>query len=487
MQYKWTVLSNTTLGTLMSSLDTNIVLIALPTIARNLPNTTVLDLLWILMGYILITATVLVNFGRLSDMFGRVRLYTFGFAVFTVGSALCSLAATGPELIGFRLVQGIGAAFLYSNSGAIITDAFPENERGQALGINQVAIVAGSVLGLVLGGFLTYSIGWRSIFYVNIPIGIVATLWAHHNLKELANIKKGQKVDVWGNVTFAVGIASILTGITLYATSTFSSFIIVLIVIFGSALLVCFLFIEKSVNDPMFNLKLFRIRLFLAGNVAILLNALARGAITFVLVFYLQGPTMMLNPLSAGLFLVPITASLSFFGPISGRLSDRHGVRLFATTGLIVSAIGLLMLTRIGRTVTFEEVLIPLVIIGSGMGMFASPNRASIMNAAPPQERGIASGISTTLTNVGRTFSLGFSFLIMSAVVPVSDLDKIFLGSGSGLTVGPWVNNFISSIHLIFYISAAFLIVAIIPSMLRGAPMKIHDPPKETILKVRSK
>jgi len=198
----------------MSSLDTNIVLISLPTIARELPDTSLLDLLWILMGYTLLTAAVLVNFGRLSDMFGRVRLYTFGFAVFTVGSALCSLSQVGPELIGFRLVQGVGAAFLFSNSGAIITDAFPENERGMALGINQVAIVAGSVSGLVLGGILTYSFGWRSIFYVNIPIGIIATVWAHHNLRELAVIKRGQRIDAIGNVTFAGSISLILAGIT---------------------------------------------------------------------------------------------------------------------------------------------------------------------------------------------------------------------------------------------------------------------------------
>jgi MFS family permease len=198
----------------MSSLDSNIVLISLPTIARELSGTTFLDLLWILMGYTLVTAAVLVNFGRLSDMFGRVRQYTYGFAIFTAGSALCSLSQNGPELIGFRLIQGVGAAFLFSNSGAIITDAFPENERGMALGINQVSIVAGSVSGLVLGGLLTYSLGWRSIFYVNIPIGIAATIWAHHNLKELATIKESQELDLAGNVSFAAGIGLILTGIT---------------------------------------------------------------------------------------------------------------------------------------------------------------------------------------------------------------------------------------------------------------------------------
>jgi EmrB/QacA subfamily drug resistance transporter len=468
VEYKWTVLSNTTLGTLMSSLDTNIVLISLPTIARELPQTSVLDLLWILMGYTLLTAAVLVNFGRLSDMFGRVRLYTFGFAAFTVGSALCSLSQNGPELIGFRLVQGVGAAFLFSNSGAIITDAFPENERGMALGINQVAIVAGSVSGLVLGGVLTYAFGWRSIFYVNIPIGIIATLWAHRNLKELAVIKRGQRIDVIGNITFAGSISLILAGITFYATGSSDLRPVLAMLAGGIALFLGFVYYEMRIDHPMFDLKLFKIRLFAAGNIAIFMNALARGAVTFVLVFYLQGPTMRLNPFEAGLFLVPTSISLSFFGPISGWFSDKYGARVITTIGLVVSAIGFILLARLGQTTTFRELLIPLIFVGSGMGIFASPNRASIMNSTPPPERGIASGMSSTLVNVGSIFSMGMAFYVMSLTVPMTDLAGIFLGTTHGTTVGPWVNDFINSIHYLFFISVAVLLVAIVPSVLRG-------------------
>ncbi|MEM0128174.1 MAG: MFS transporter, partial [Thermoplasmatales archaeon] len=419
MEYKWTVLSNTTLGTLMSSLDTNIVLISLPTIARELPDTTILDLLWILMGYTLVTAAVVVNFGRLSDMFGRVRLYTLGFAIFTAGSALCSVSETGLELICFRLVQGIGAAFLFSNSGAIITDAFPENERGRALGINQVAIVAGSIAGLVLGGILTYSIGWRSIFYVNVPIGIGATLWAHHNLKELSVSRGSRKIDIGGNAAFASSIGLILTAITLYSTaSTGLSFVLFLISI-GLILFIVFIYLELHSDHPMFDLRLFRIRLFAAGNLAIFLNSLARGAVTFVLVFYLQGPTMGLNPFVAGLFLTPMSISLSFFGPISGVISDKHGARVVSSVGLLVSAIGFLLLTRIGERETFNSLLLPLILVGSGMGIFASPNRASIMNSCPPSERGIASGMSSTLINIGSVFSMGIAFYVMSLSIPM--------------------------------------------------------------------
>ncbi|MGC8617425.1 MAG: MFS transporter [Thermoplasmata archaeon] len=478
MEYKWTVLSNTTLGTLMSSLDTNIVLISLPTIARELPDTSLLDLLWILMGYTLLTAAVLVNFGRLSDMFGRVRLYTFGFAIFTAGSALCSLSQNGPELIGFRLVQGVGAAFLFSNSGAIITDAFPANERGMALGINQVAIVAGSVSGLVLGGILTYSLGWRSIFYVNIPIGIIATIWAHHNLKELAVIKRSRKIDVIGNLTFAGSISMILGGITFYATGSADIRTVLWMIGLGIALFIVFVYYEMRIDHPMFDLKLFRIRLYAASNMAIFMNALARGAVTFVLVFYLQGPTMRLNPFVAGLFLVPTSVSLSFFGPISGWFSDKYGARLIATIGLVVSAVGFLMLARIEQTTTFNELVIPLVFVGSGMGIFASPNRASIMNSAPPHERGIASGMSSTLINIGSIFSMGMAFYVMSITVPMTNLAGIFLGTSHGTSVGPWVTDFINSIHYLFYISVAILLAAIVPSVLRGKS-KVWDVPME--------
>ena len=346
-EYKWVALSNTTLGVLMASLDGNILLIALPTIAKDLPGTSLIDLLWILLGYQLVTASVLVNFGRLADMFGRVRLYNFGFAVFTAGSALCGLSQTSDQLIAFRMVQAIGAAFLFSNSAAIITDAFPRDERGRALGTNQVAIVVGSVMGLMLGGFLTATAGWRSIFWVNVPIGVFATAWSHYRLRELGLIKKGQRLDIPGNVTFAGGLTCVLLAITLYAVSSFTIQEFYLLSAVGVSLLAAFAFIEGRVQEPMLDFSLFRNRMFSAGNVAIFLNALARGAVSLVLVFYLQGPTMGLDPLAAGIFLIPISASLALFGPISGWLSDSHGARVLSTMGLLISSAGFLLLTSI--------------------------------------------------------------------------------------------------------------------------------------------
>ncbi|WXG43243.1 MAG: MFS transporter [Promethearchaeati archaeon SRVP18_Atabeyarchaeia-1] len=470
MKYKWVVLSNTTLGVLMSSIDGNIVLIALPTIAVELPGTDLFVLLWILLGYQLVTAAVLVNFGRLADMFGRVKLYNFGFALFTAGSALCGFSQSGLQLILFRIVQALGGAFLFANSAAIITDAFPENERGKALGMNQVAFVAGSVVGLVLGGFLTTGFGWRSIFLVNIPIGVFATIWSHYRLHELATIKDRQRLDIAGNVTLAAGLAILLVTITLGALAVINPPQFYFLTSVGILIITAFVLIERRVEDPMLDLSLFRNRLFTAGNIAIFLNALARGAVSLVLIFYLQGPTMGLDPLTAGIYLVPVSAFLALFGPISGWISDRHGARVLSTVGLLISSIGFLLLTQIGPTITFGGLFIPLALVGTGMGIFASPNRASIMNSVSPAARGLASGTSATLINVGATFSLGISFAVMAFSTPISDLSEIFLGA-KGLGSAPWIGDFIVSIHSVYLLSTIFLMVAIIPSLMRGPPV----------------
>ena len=464
MNYKWVALSNTTLGALMSSLDTNIVIIALPTISRELRASPV-QMLWTIVGYQVIIATFLINFGRLSDMFGRVKLYNLGFAVFTIGSALCSVSQNGLELVAFRMLQGIGAAFLFSNSAAILTDAFPPNERGLALGTNQIAIVVGSVAGLILGGLLTGIAGWRSIFWVNIPIGSFATIWAHLKLKELAKIERKAKFDFLGNLVFGLSIVLVLLAITLFSLTDLGTEFFYIMMFSGLLLMLVFIEIERKTRSPMMDLSLFKIKNFTLGNIAIFFNALARGAITLVLTLYLQGPTMDLSPLEAGIYLTPLSVSLAVLGPISGRLSDKYGQRFFAVLGLAVSIVGFALLTQIGYSSTFEELLIPLIFSGAGMGIFASPNRASIMNSVPAHRRGIASGISTTLNNVGQTLSLGLSFAIMGQRVPKEYLLDIF--SGTGTQSNYWVSDFIDSMHEIFMLSIGFLIIALIASSLR--------------------
>ncbi|MGC2289406.1 MAG: MFS transporter [Thermoplasmata archaeon] len=475
MQYKWLVLSNTTIGTLMASLDSNIVLIALPTIAKQLPGTSVFTLLWILLGYSLLTSVVLLNFGRLGDMYGRVRLYTLGFAIFTVGSALCGFSQTGTELVLFRLVQAVGAAFLFANSAAIITDAFAPNERGRALGINQVSIVVGAVTGLVLGGVLTSLLGWRSIFYVNVPIGILATWRAYAGLHELSRPQMEHTLDWVGNISFAGGLASILLAVTLYALGSLGLTGFGVLLVTGVGLLVLFVGIEQRVRHPMFDLSLLKIRMFSASITAIFLNALARGAFSFVMVFYLQGPPHYLSPLNAGLYLIPVSASLAAIGPISGSLSDRYGSRPFAVLGLLASAAGFLWLTQIGPATGFSGLVGPFILVGLGMGLFAAPNRASMMSSVPPSRRGVASGIGTTLVNSGTTLSLGMAIVVMAKSLPLGSLTAIFLGTAHH-AIGPGgIGRFIDSTHAVFELSAILLLVALLPAALR--PRETRTPP----------
>ena len=454
----------------MASLDRNIVLIALPTIALDL-HASFFTLVWIVLVYWLVTASVLLNFGKLSDMFGRVKLYNMGFALFTLGSGLCSISQTGEQLILFRIIQALGAAFLFSNSAAIITDTFAENERAKALGLNQTSIVVGSVIGLVFGGFLTSYLGWRSIFWVNLPIGIFATIWSYAKLRELGVIRK-EKIDWLGNTTFAGGLSMILLGVTLATFKIINPYEIFLSVVGGFSLLVLFIITEKKVSRPMFDLSLFKIRLFTGGIIAIFLNALARGSFTLIMSFYLQGPSMKLSSLDAGIYLIPVSIALAVFAPVSGWLYDKYKLRFFTSAGLVVSALGFFILTWIGVTMSFYEVVMPLVMIGAGMGIFASPNRASIMTSVSSSSRGVSAGISTTFVMIGNSFSIGLVFLIMTNIISLHTAEQLFSGSfqptSSSVAISnPIVDKFLSSIHFVFFVSAIMMLASIIPSVIR--------------------
>ncbi len=434
--YKWIALSNTTLGVLMASINGTILIIALPAIFQGihvdpLNGGQTSLLLWVMLGFNVATTVLLVTFGRLSDMFGRVRLYNLGFAIFTMGSILLSLTWSQGldgeiELIIFRIVQGIGGAFLFSNSAAILTDAFPGNQRGLALGLNQVAGIGGGVIGLVLGGLLAASGHWRWVFLVNVPIGLAGTLWAYIALRELARPEQNPKLDPWGNLTLGVGITAIMLGLTYgimpYASHPmgWSNPWVLAALIGGGVCLGMFSWIETVVEDPMFHLHLFKIRAFGAGNASLFLSSLARGGLQFMIIIWLQGIWLPLHgvsyahtPLQAGLDTLPQMVGFLVAGPISGYLSDRFGARLFATGGMVLSAIGFLLLLTLPYNFTYWPFAVYLFIIGCGMGLFASPNSASIMNSVPAKYRGVASGMRATFMNAGQMMSMGIFFTIV--------------------------------------------------------------------------
>jgi MFS family permease len=433
-RYKWVALSNTTLGTLMATINSSIVLISLPAIFRGiglnpLQQGNVSYLLWMIMGFLLVTAVLVVTFGRLGDMYGRVRIYSLGFVVFTVGSLALGLDPAGGSaaalwLIGWRIIQGVGAAMLFANSAAILTDAFPSSQRGLALGINQVAALAGGFLGLLVGGVLS-EIDWRAIFWVSVPFGVLGTVWSYKSLHELGSTRAG-RLDVPGNVTFAIGLSVLLAAITYgiqpyggHTTGWLNPWVLAGL-IGGVMLLVLFCVIEARVADPMFNLSLFRIRAFAAGNLAGLLASISRGGLQFMLIIWLQGIWLPLHgysfestPLWSAIYMLPLTIGFLIAGPVSGALSDRFGARAFATGGLLLTAatfIGLVFLP-----VDFPYGLFALLIglNGVGSGLFAAPNTAAIMSSVPAGERGVASGMRATFFNAGTSLSIGIFFSLM--------------------------------------------------------------------------
>ncbi|MGA5700134.1 MFS transporter [Peterkaempfera bronchialis] len=432
--YKWIVLSNTTLGMLMATINGSILLIALPDIFRGLrinplqPGNTSL-LLWLIMGYLVVTAVLVVSFGRLGDMYGRVRMYNAGFAVFSVFSVLLAVTwmhgtAGALWLILMRVAQGVGGAMLMANSNAIITDAFPVDQRGLALGLNQVAGIAGSFIGLVLGGLLA-PVEWHLVFLVSVPFGLFGTFWAYRKLHD-TGIRQPARLDWWGNVTFAVGLIAVLAGITYGIqpyhghTMGWTNPLVLAALIGGAAVLVLFGIVETRVADPMFRMSLFRIRAFTAGNVASLLSGMGRGGLMFILIIWLQGIWLPQHgydfastPLWAGIYMLPLTAGFLIAGPVSGWLSDHFGARPFATGGMLVAAGSFVLLALLPVDFTYWVFAAILLLNGIGMGLFASPNRAGIMNSLPANQRGVGGGMSTTFQNSAMVLSIGVFFSLM--------------------------------------------------------------------------
>ncbi|GAC78340.1 Predicted arabinose efflux permease, MFS family [Gordonia malaquae] len=447
--YKWIALSNTTLGMLIATINSSIVLIALPDIFKGIKlnplepaNTSYL--LWMMMGFLVVTAVLVVSFGRLGDMFGRARMYNMGFAVFTVSSIFLAITwFDGPAaaiwLIAWRVIQGIGGAFLMANSSAILTDAFPAHQRGLAMGINGVAAIAGSFLGLLIGGVLA-PIQWHYIFLVSVPFGVVGTVWAYLKLRD-TGVRTTARMDWWGNVTFAVGLIAILIAITYgiqpYGDSDmgWTNPWVLTGLIGGLAVLVLFLWIETRVDSPLFDLSLFKSRSFSAGNAANLMASIGRGGLQFILIIWLQGIWLPQHgydysqtPLWAGIYMVPMTIGFLLVAPVSGALSDRLGTKWFTTLGMLITAGTFVALIALPVDFSYVWFAIILLINGVGMGLFASPNRAEVMNSLPANARGSGAGMMTTFQNAAMVLSIGVFFSLMIAGLSAHLPDAMYSG-----------------------------------------------------------
>jgi EmrB/QacA subfamily drug resistance transporter len=469
MQYKWVALTVTTVGTLMAGIDTRIVIIGLPTIAQQL-GADVEQVIWVSQAYLLASTIGLLLIGRVTDVIGRVKIYNIGFVIFTIGSALASISFTPYELIAARMVQGVGSAMLITNSAAILTDAAPKNELGTILGINQIAFRVGSVAGLTLSGVIISIADWRALFYINIPIGIFGTLWAHLRLKEIATPDVQRKMDWSGFATFSSGLTAILLAITFLSYGLSDTAIGISLTLAGIVLLLFFTLIETRKDSPLLDLKLFKIKQFAAGNLAQMLNALAWSGVIIMLSFYLQ-VVLGDSPLIAGLSLLPLDATFIIAGPLSGKLSDRYGARLFATTGLAISSAGFFILATVTSNSGYPIFGLTLGLLGIGNGMFVSPNISSIMGSVPPNRRGIASGFRTTTFNVGLTASSGLAVLLMTTVIPFSVLSPLIQGT---ITSSIYIakDQFLLGFKIAVFVLAIINTFAIIPSMLRGSALK---------------
>ena len=475
--YKWIALSNTTIGMLMATVNATSILIAMPVIFRGI-NINPLDpanfsyLLWLLMGYMVVSAVLVVTAGRLGDMFGRTRVYNIGFAVFTIAAVGLSLvwsqgAAGAIELIILRMVQAIGGAMVMASGAAIITDAFPSDQRGLALGINMIAGMAGSLLGILVGGVLA-SINWRWIFLINVPIGLIGSVWGFWQLREIG-VRHRARIDWIGNVTFAAGLAMVLIGVTSglqpYGGSAmgWGNPSVIGLVAGGLLILAFFAFWETRTKDPLFHLELFRIRAFTLGNIAGLLGAVSRGGLQFMLIIWLQGIWLPLHgydytqtPLWAGIYMLPMTVGFLVAGPISGMLSDRYGARPFATGGMLLSALTFGLLMLLPADFWFPVFALLIFLNGVAMGLFASPNTAAIMNSVPARYRGVASGIRVTFMNVGMPLSIGLFFTLMIVGLNTTVPPALYSGlTGSGVPVA--VAHSLAGLPPISYLFASFL------------------------------
>lgn len=466
--YKWIALSCSTLGALFPILSGNTLTVALPYIMKDLNIDMTLSM-WTVMSYMFIITIFVPAIGRLADMFGRKRLFVGGFIVFTIGSILCGLSTSGVELLLFRIVQSIGGALLLANSVPIVTDAFPKNELGKALGINTMVVSVGATVGSILGGALL-AFGWRSIFYINIPIGILGTIWSAIKLKEVDFLPKNQKFDFKGTFVFSSGMLLFLISLSLVRYTGWN-LTIILLLLTSFIIMHIFVLIEKKIDFPMLDMNLLKTRILAFAYCSNFLSCVSRGAVTYLLVFYFQGIKGYSSMLS-GLLLTPLALSILILSPLSGHLSDRHGAKVLSTVGLLISAVGLLFLMNISVNTSIIELSIVLVTIGIGSGIFISPNTSSIMRSVPVDKRGVAGGVRTMMVNSGNVVSIALSLSVLSTIVPNDTLTSLMEGTFVS-SADADISGFLYGLKICFLISCILSVLAAFMSSMRGNPADI--------------
>ncbi len=463
-QYKWWALSCTSLGMLLATVNSGTLIIALPDLERSL-GTSLLQLVWVILAYMIASTVLVLTAGRLSDLFGRKRAYVAGFVVFALASLGAGFSGSGTELILWRIAQGVGGAFLFANAGALVTDAFPREQLGVAMGTNTMVAAVGLVLGPVLGGALV-ELSWHWVFWFNVPLGIAGALWGGLVLRELAKPDSVRGLDIPGTLTFIAGLTGLVLGISKGGLSGWDDPVVIGGLVAAAVLLPTFVLIEHRGRAPMLDLTIFEDRLFAAATAAAFINGLSRFALLFVFVFYFQGAQGD-DPITAGIKLAPMAIGMLIASPLAGLAADRRGSRGLAAWGMLVSAAGLALMMTLQPSSPYWQSSLWLLIVGVGSGMFNSPNTAAMMGAVPAHRRGIAAGARTMLQNTGAVVSIAFVMAIVTAAVPQDVLFKIFSGLASGLTDAQ-LEPFIHNMHV------ALLVLAL--TSLAGAGVSLLRP-----------
>ena len=462
---------------LLATINSGTLLIALPDLERRL-HTSLLTLVWVILVYMIASTVLVLTAGRLSDLFGRKQAYVLGFALFTLASLGAGFASSGGELVGWRVLQGVAGAFLFANSSAIVTDAFPREQLGLAMGTNSMVGAVGLVVGPVLGGALV-KLSWHWVFWFNVPLGLVGTVWAALVLRELASLDPKRRLDPLGSGSYLLGLGGLVFALSRGGLEGWSDPSVVSAFVAAAVLLPLFVLVERRVAAPMLDLGIFRNRLFAAAAAAALINGLSRFALLFLFVFYFQGPQGF-DPVQAGLRLAPMALAMLVAAPLAGRIADRHGSRMLAALGMALTAAGLALMTTLGAHSSYALSAAWLALVGIGSGVFNSPNTSAMMGAVPANRRGVAAGTRTMLQNTGAVISISFVLAVVTAGIPKAALLKIFSGIASGLSRGR-VDAFIANMHHAVWVLAAFSLLGAGVSLLRPAHGRALEARREAL------